>query len=59
MVKENIEWKLLDMGWDTESTSSDKFRAFRGPITTQWHGTWDAVLAEVNALNDQAHLQTR
>jgi hypothetical protein len=42
--------EILVLGWDTESTSNDCLRAFCGPLSTQWHPTWEAVLVEVRKL---------
>lgn len=38
------EGDILAMGWDTESTSSGKFRATRGASSTPWLDSWEEVL---------------
>lgn len=47
MRTKDTESELLKLGWDTESTSSGKRRAVRGPKQTGWHDNWEAVLKEV------------
>jgi hypothetical protein len=47
MRTKDTESEILKLGWDTESTSSGKRRAVRGPKQTGWHDNWEAVMKEV------------
>lgn len=48
--KRDVCGEILARGWDTESTSSDKYMASRGPLKTEWKNSWLEVLAEITEL---------
>jgi hypothetical protein len=43
----DYEGEILALGWNTESTSSNRMRADRAGIVTPWRESWQTVMQDV------------
>lgn len=48
--KPDYEGEILKLGWNTESTSSNRMMAERGGFVTGWHDSWEKVLAAIKEM---------